>query len=38
MIFSENIIREIPESSKNTTPLPLKNHIGFFDKANKGFP
>lgn len=56
-LFSENPIREIPESSKNTVPVHLKLsqdfsikpigdflkifssliHIGFFDKANKGF-
>lgn len=37
-LFSEKLIREIPESSKNTIPVPLKFTYDFFDKANKGNP
>ena len=31
-LFSENTIREIPESSKNTTPVPLKFTYDFIEK------
>lgn len=33
-LFSENPIREIPESSKNTVPVPLKLSQDLFNKAN----
>ena len=36
-LFSENTIREIPESSKNTTPLPLKILYDFIEKLIRGF-
>ena len=36
--FSENTIRDFPESSKNTITVPLKMSQDFFNKAYKGNP